>query len=192
MLGRPADTMLYDRRRIIVIGSGGAGKSTFAAELAKYTGLPLIHLDRYYWKPGWVPTPNEKWIECVQQLSSGDSWIMDGNYSGSLSIRVQRCDGIIFFDMPRLICVRGILQRRLAYRLSQRPDLPEGCSEQVTMEFLRWVWNYPRKSRPRIIAALGQANPETEILIVTRRAQAREILDAVSKRAAQHAAGAGR
>lgn len=88
--------MLHDRRRIMVIGSGGAGKSTFARALAMHTGLPLIHLDRHYWRPGWVPTPDAAWDECVRQLSSADSWIIDGNYSRTLSIRVQRCDAIVF------------------------------------------------------------------------------------------------
>jgi len=165
----------------MVIGSGGAGKSTFARELARCTGLPLIHLDRYYWRPGWVPTLHEEWATCVRQLSSGDSWIIDGNYSRSLSIRVERCDAIVFFDMPRLVCLHGILQRWLVYQFKQGPDLPEGCPERVNATFLRWVWDYPRNSRPRIVAALQQASPEAEILTIARRAQARGILNAISK-----------
>ncbi|MFI6132271.1 hypothetical protein [Micromonospora sp. NPDC051141] len=41
-------------RRILVVGSSGAGKSTVAGELARRLDLPLIHLDRHYWRPGWV------------------------------------------------------------------------------------------------------------------------------------------
>jgi adenylate kinase family enzyme len=175
----------------MVIGSGGAGKSTFAQKLATRTGLPLIHLDRHFWKPGWVPTPHAEWVECVQHLSNGDSWIMDGNYGGSLSIRMQRCDAIVFFDVPRLVCLRGIFQRWLVSQFRQRPDLPDGCPEQLNATFARWVWDYPRNSRPRIVAAMENANPDAEILIVTHRAQAREILDNVS-RAAQPAVAVGR
>jgi adenylate kinase family enzyme len=172
--------MLLDRRRIMVVGSGGAGKSTFARELAGRTGLPLIHLDRDYWRPGWMPTPHDEWAEHVRELSRGDAWIIDGNYGGSLSIRVQRCDAIVFFDMPRLTCVGGVLQRWLGHRFRPRPDLPEGCPEKIDMAFLRWIWDYPRNSRPRVAAALQLAEPGVEIVTITRRAQARTILDAVS------------
>lgn len=168
----------------MVIGSGGAGKSTFARELAVRTGLPLVHLDRHYWGPGWTPTPPDEWTERVRQFSSADSWILDGNYGASLSIRVQRCDAIVFFDMPRLTCVSGVLQRWLIYQFKTRRDLPEGCSEKMDMTFLRWIWDYPQNSRPRNAAALRQAGPDVEIVTITRRAQVRTILNAVSQRAA--------
>jgi adenylate kinase family enzyme len=171
--------MLLDRKRIMVIGSGGAGKSTFARELAGVTGLPLIHLDQYFWHPGWIPTPPDEWLERVRQLSSGDAWIIDGNYGGSLSPRVQRCDAIVFFDLPRLTCVGGVLQRWLRHRFRPRADLPEGCPEKIDREFLRWVWDYPRDSRPRIAAALQEAGPDVEVVTLARRAQARTLLSAM-------------
>lgn len=182
----PRAQMLHNRQRILVIGSGGAGKSTFARELAQRTGLPLIHLDRYHWKPGWIPTPPDEWNECVRILSNGNSWIMDGNYSGSLPIRVQRCDAIVFFDMPRLLCLWGILKRWLVFQFRNRPDLPDGCREQMNVTFIRWVWCFPRNSRPRIATAIESTSPETEILTVTRRAHAKSILAAVTKKTAQN------
>jgi adenylate kinase family enzyme len=174
--------MLHDRKRIMVVGSGGAGKSTFARELARLTGLPLIHLDRFFWQPGWIPTPNDDWLERVRQLSGGDSWIIDGNYGGSLTIRVERCDAIVFFDMPRLTCVGGVLQRWLMHRITPRPDLPDGCPEKIDLAFVRWIWDYPRSSRPRIAAALERAGPHVEVVTITRRAQAMTLLAAVSNR----------
>src|SRR5262245_26887324 len=103
----------------MVVGSGGAGKSTFSRELAARSGLPLIYLDRYYWRPGWVPTPDDEWSECVRQLSSGDSWIIDGSYGGTLTTRVQRCDAIVFFDVPRLVCLQGVIRRRLVHQFKR-------------------------------------------------------------------------
>ena len=176
--------MLVGRRRIMVVGAGGAGKSTFARELARRTGLPLIHLDLHYWKPGWVPTPEAEWDEQVRSLSGGDSWIIDGNYGGTLSIRVQRCDAIVFFDMPRLVCMRGVLQRWLVHQFKRRADLAHGCPERMNMEFLRWVWNFQRNSRPRLQAALGQAGPHVELVTIRRRAQARTVLEQIEPTAA--------
>jgi adenylate kinase family enzyme len=48
-------------RRVAVVGSSGAGKSTFARDLGARTGLPVVHLDRPFWRPGWVETPREEW-----------------------------------------------------------------------------------------------------------------------------------
>jgi adenylate kinase family enzyme len=172
--------MLAERRRIMVVGAGGAGKSTFARALADLTGLPLIHLDRHDWKPGWMPTPPEEWEDCVRRLSSGEAWIIDGNYGGTLSLRVQRCDAIVFFDVPRVVCVGGILSRWLTYQFKPRPDLPDGCQERLSPAFIRWVWEYPRRSRPRIEAALQQAGPEAEVVRIRQRGEARAILNAIA------------
>jgi len=171
--------VLQDRRRILVVGSGGAGKSTFARALAARTGLPLIHLDRHFWKPGWTPTPRDEWIDRVRDLSRGDSWIIDGNYGSSLSIRVQRCDAIVFFDLPRLMCVQGILQRRLAHQFTPRWDLAEGCPERLDLEFIRWVWDFRRKSRPRLLSVIEKAGPTVRVQTITRRVHARALLNAL-------------
>jgi adenylate kinase family enzyme len=63
-------------RRVVVIGSAGAGKSTFAARLGRATGPPVIHLDALYWKPGWVPTPRAEWDAKLAPLAAGPAWIM--------------------------------------------------------------------------------------------------------------------
>ena len=90
-------------QRVIVIGSGGAGKSVFAARLAEGTGLPLIHLDALYWKPGWVAPAPDEWDETMRRLVAGERWIIDGNYSRTLEMRMAACDTAIFLDVPRAV-----------------------------------------------------------------------------------------
>ena len=92
-------------RRVLLIGSGGAGKSTLARRIAARTGLPLIHLDALYWKPGWVETPAAPWRETVAGLLQRDTWVMDGNYGGTLDLRLAACDTAIFLDLPPRICL---------------------------------------------------------------------------------------
>ena len=69
-------------RRIAIVGSTGAGKSTLARQLGEVTGLAVVHLDALYWRPGWVPTPDEEWDAVVKEVASKESWIIDGRRIG--------------------------------------------------------------------------------------------------------------
>src|SRR5688572_15577903 len=113
-------------KRVVVIGSGGAGKSTFSRQLGEITGIQVIHLDNIYWQPNWVKTPEEEWKGVVAQLLTRDCWIMDGNFGGTRQMRLEACDTAIWLDMPRRICIYRILKRAVAYRGRNRPDMAEG------------------------------------------------------------------
>ena len=86
-------------KKIIIIGSCGAGKTTFAQKINKKLNLPLTNLDQLYWKPGWERTSKTEWREKVEQLVKGDKWIIDGNYQSTFDIRFPACDTIIFLDI---------------------------------------------------------------------------------------------
>jgi adenylate kinase family enzyme len=88
----------------VVTGMAGAGKSTFSRALAAKTGLPVIHLDIYYWKPGWVEPSEDEWREKQRALVSTDKWILDGNYHGTLDLRLERADKAVFLDIPWWVC----------------------------------------------------------------------------------------
>lgn len=143
-------------RRILVIGSGGAGKSTVARRLGQVLDLEVNHLDKFYWKPGWVESPADEWLQTVTDLSNRESWIIDGNYGGTLEVRLQKCDTIVFLDMPRLLCLWRIVKRSLQYHGESRPDMTEGCPEKLSFEFVSWVWNYSRDTRPRVVKLIGE------------------------------------
>ena len=138
-------------KRILVIGSGGSGKSTFATQLGQLLNLEVIHLDKFFWKSGWVEPPRDEWLQTVSELVNRDSWIIDGNYSGTLELRMQRCDTIVFLDLSRLLCIWRIVKRNLRYRRGGRPDMAEGCLEKLDPKFVSWVWNYSRRSRPKVL-----------------------------------------
>jgi len=169
---------LRERRRILVVGSGGAGKSTFARQLGELTGLPVVHLDRHFWHAGWKATPTDEWNATVARLATAPEWIMDGNFGGSLAIRAPRCDAVVFFDFPRLVCLWGVLQRWFRFRGQTRPDMTEGCPERMSLEFLWWIWRYPRRSRQRILTALASVGRDVLVIRVTSRRAVAKILDA--------------
>jgi adenylate kinase family enzyme len=151
-------------KKILIIGSSGAGKSTFARRLHRAIGLPLIHLDRLYWKPNWVETTDKsKWKRTIENALRGDAWILDGNYSGTLEMRLEKCDAVIFLDLPRLLCIYRILKRVALYKKGSRPDMADGCDERFDWEFVKIVWNYPTRSKPKVEALLHRFESEKTI-----------------------------
>jgi adenylate kinase family enzyme len=76
-------------------------------------------------------------------------WVIDGNYRRLyLEERVSRADLVVFLDLPRRVCMVRIIARRIRYARQQRPDMTEGCPEQIDREFWLWAWRWPRHSRP--------------------------------------------
>ncbi|HEX8719825.1 MAG TPA: DNA topology modulation protein [Pyrinomonadaceae bacterium] len=163
-------------RRVLVIGSGGSGKSTLSRRLGERLGLEVIHLDRLYWRAGWVEPPKDEWLRTVEALCARDAWVMDGNYSGTLEVRMAACDAVVFLDLPRVLCLWRVLKRLVMYRDGGRPDMAEGCREQFQLDFLRWVWNYPNRSRPKVLRALEKYAGRKEVFRLGSGAEVEEFL----------------
>jgi adenylate kinase family enzyme len=159
-------------QRVIVIGSGGAGKSTFAAKLGAGLALPVIHLDREFWRAGWIEPPKEEWAARVRELCAQPRWVMDGNYGGTLEARIAASDTIVFLDLPRWLCLIRVLRRNMRYLGRARPDMNPGCPERVPqLKFLRWIWDYPATRRPRLIRMLeGIQTPKRVVILSSRNA----------------------
>lgn len=166
-------------RKVLVIGSSGAGKSVFAARLAERAGLPLIHLDTVYWRPGWVKTPREEWIGTVDGLLARDAWVMDGNYAGTMDRRIAACDTVVFLDLPRAVCLWRAVKRRIVFHRRARPDVTQGCDERLTWQFIQWIWRYPARRRPGILAKLAALRPDQRAVVLRSPAEVDEFLRSV-------------
>jgi adenylate kinase family enzyme len=147
----------------VIIGSGGAGKSTLAKRIGERRSLPVIHLDAMHWSEGWVETPAETWAERVSALVAGDTWVIDGNYGGTFDVRFRAADTIVFLDLPRWLCLWRVVRRWMRYRGQSRPDMAPGCPERLDLEFLRWIWTYPRKRRPAVLERLDRVGRGTQV-----------------------------
>ena len=167
--------------RIAIIGCGGGGKSTLARELGEILGIEVFHLDRLHWKPGWVETPKDEWRRVVEDLVKGKSWIIDGNYGGTIDIRLDAADTIIFLDLPRWINLWRILKRRFQYGRRQRPDIGPGCPEKIDWEFFRWVWTFPRERRPSLLHEVERHAAEKQVIVLHTAREVREFVKRVRR-----------
>lgn len=170
-------------KKVLVIGSGGAGKSTFARRLGRATGIEVIHLDAVYWGAGWAEPAKEEWRATVEELLKRDSWIMDGNYGGTLDLRLEACDAVVFLDLPRRVCLWRVLKRRALYRHSPRPDMAPGCPEKLDWKFLKFVWDYPRTRRPAVLEKLERRSRGKTVAVL--RSQ-KEIENFLARQQAAH------
>ena len=143
-------------KKIMIIGCGGAGKSTLARKLGAILNIKVYHLDALYWKPGWVMTEKGDWETIIKQVIGKDSWILDGNYGSTIDLRANAADTIIFLDYSTPRCLYGVFKRRIMYRGRTRPDMNEGCPERLDWEFIKWVAKYKREKAPDIIAKLEE------------------------------------
>lgn len=149
--------------RILVIGNCGSGKSTLSIRLSSILGLPVIHLDKYFWKPGWQATPTEEWKQIVGELIQKEKWIMDGNYFNTLEYRMERADFIIFLDVNPLICLFRVLTRALFRR--DRPDMPKGYLDRFDLKFYKYILTYNRKVKPKILHLLRTHQKAHQIIV---------------------------
>jgi adenylate kinase family enzyme len=156
-------------QRVVILGPGGAGKSTLARRLGTLTGLPVVHLDRHFWRAGWVETPRDQWRVVQRELFAGDAWIADGNYSGTLEERLPRTDTVVLLDFPAWRTLPRVFRRQLTRR--GEAVQADGCVERFDVRFWWWVVNYRRRSRPRVLAAVGQYAPNAAVHILRRPRQ---------------------
>lgn len=163
-------------KRVCILGSSGAGKSTLTRQLAAILNIEALHLDTYFWKANWTEPDQEDWHKIHKELAQRESWIIDGNFSATWDDRIPRADTLIYIDLPRWRCIYGALKRLATYYGRTRPDLPEACPESFDWEFLKFIWNYPRRGRPKTLKLLEDMKGKKTIYHFKSRAEIRRFL----------------
>ncbi len=141
-------------QRVLIIGPCGAGKSTLAFELGKRLELPVFHMDKLNWKPGWVEGGKYEIRRQLIDIVNRDRWLIDGNYGGTLAERLMRADTVLYLDFPISLCVGRLLRRIWTYRGRTRPDMTEDCPERFDLAFLLYLIRWNSGLRPRTEAKL--------------------------------------
>ncbi len=169
-------------RKVAIIGSGGAGKSTLARKLGEILDIPVYHLDAIFWKPNWEPIERDELIEKTMKIQETDEWIIDGNYNATMEFRLQQADTVIFLHYKTLRCLYGIVKRRLQYHNKTRPDMGKDCKERLNWEFFNWVRTYNKKKAPLVYERLSKLE-DTAIHVFTSPSQLEAYLRELQKTA---------
>ena len=170
-------------QRVLVMGSSGSGKSTFARRLSEMTGIPFVSLDALYWKPGWVESDKAEFRERLTEVALQPRWIMDGNFPSHLvELRRDACDTVIWFDLPRRTCMLGIMRRIAESYGRVRPEMAEGCPEKIDFEFFRYVWTYRRQQRPKLLDYFQGLRADQSLVCFTDRTQANDHLKEIARK----------
>ena len=156
--------------RIIIIGCGGAGKSTLARKLGEKTGLPVVHLDQIWWAPGnWQHMEKEEFDRRLLEEMEKPRWIMDGNYNRTMELRLDSCDTVIYLDMPRLVCLKNWIGRVIKNWGQARPDMAQGCAEWFDPEMAAWIWKFNKQNRKRYYELLNALEDKQVYILKSRR-----------------------
>jgi adenylate kinase family enzyme len=176
-------------KRIAILGPAGAGKSRLARALAEILELPVIHLDRLYWKPNWVPTPDPEWEAIQRREAERESWIADGIQEERVMplLWLDAADTIVFIDASPLSCTWRVVRRRRGSRDS--PEMPVECEPapfyRAFPKFLRLQWLYWRKVRPEVLVELARREGTRQLAVLRNDEEIRRFLaGAKSHRAA--------
>lgn len=156
-------------KRILIIGCSGSGKSTLSRKLGEKLSLPVVHLDQLWWKEGWENVTREEFDARLEDELEKPVWIMDGNYSRTMEMRLKECDTIIYLDFSRWECLLGMVQRVFGSYGRTRPDMSSGCPERFDPEFVRWIWNFNKTNRVRNYTWIAKARHAETIVLKSRR-----------------------
>ncbi len=160
----------------MIIGSSGSGKTTLALKMSEKLSLPLIHLDYHFWKANWEASSDKEWRNKLEKLVKEDKWILDGNFTSSLDIRLNRADTIVFVDLPRFTRMYRVIKRWCQNRKRNRADLPPGCKEKIDMKLLKSVWYFGKKRKPEIIKLLEQHKVNKNIFILNSSSEIEQFI----------------
>ncbi len=148
-------------KRVVVLGRGAAGKSTLAMLLGRVTGIPVLELDKLFWRSGLAATPPDDWRRLQEDLARCDTWIMDGDLGAYdiVEVRLRAADTVILLDYSLIRCAWRALRRG-----RERGD------------FWRWLLLYRRRSRPALMGAIASSAPDATLYVLRGPRDARRFL----------------
>ncbi|MFT8570771.1 MAG: DNA topology modulation protein [Leuconostoc pseudomesenteroides] len=167
--------------KIMIIGCGGSGKSTLATKLSHKIDVPVSHLDALLWHDNWEMSSKDEQRHIINNVLDKDQWIIDGNYSATLDMRVAKADTIIFIDRSKVMCLYNVVKRYIHYKGHSRPDMHANCPEKIDFEFVHWIWTFNKKRKPAIIEMLADVKHTKNVVVLKSNRQIDYFLKSVQK-----------
>lgn len=162
--------------KAIILGCPGAGKSVFARKLKEATGLPLYYLDMLWHRPDRTHISRKEFDARLEAITRQERWIIDGNYSRTLTFRLERCDAAFLLDFPTQVCLAGA-ESRIGQK---REDLP-WIETEFDQEFRQWILDFPREQLPGIYTQLEKYQNAKKIIVFRSRSEAGDYLRRLSE-----------
>jgi adenylate kinase family enzyme len=141
-------------RRINVIGTSGSGKSTFSRQLAELLGVPYFEMDQLFWKPDWRQSSDEELLAKVAEATSGQAWVLDGNYTRTIPQKWKAVELVIWLDLSFPRTITRVTKRAISRSLTQQELWPgTGNRESLRKGFLSsdsviwWAISTHKKNR---------------------------------------------
>jgi len=157
------------------MGSSGSGKSTLARQLGEITNIPAFYMDGLRFTSNRAEIPKDEFRAKQTEIVAKESWIFEGNSLGTMAQRMDRADTVVFIDYNRFFCIYRVIKRRVQIKKKPRLEMPYDWTDKVEWEFIKWIWNYPKRTRPKIIEAMHIA--EVQFFHLKTRKQVREFVE---------------
>ncbi|MCX6819671.1 MAG: AAA family ATPase [Candidatus Adlerbacteria bacterium] len=164
--------------KIVLIGCPGAGKTTLARKLGAKLNIPVHHLDKYFWKENWTPTPQAEFRKIQDELMKEDRWIVDGNFTKSIDNRVTKADTVVFFDFPKTTLVWRYLKRFVQDFNKVRPDMggdnKASFNPTIIWNHITFVLKFPRNE---VYTTLKEHAQDKNVVILRNTKEVATFLD---------------
>lgn len=164
--------------KILIIGGNGSGKTTFAKELSRKLNIPVIHLDKLYWKDNWQHASPDEFDEKLMAELVKDTWIIDGNMKRTLPLRLKHCDTVFVFDFLRVMCMLGAIKRTFQNYGKSRNDMGGYCPEKISLSFYKSIWKGTKNTMANFYKAIKE-EPALNIIIFKKRKDVRDFLSKI-------------
>lgn len=128
---------ISEYKRIIIIGCPGSGKSTLSTKLSNILHINVVHLDKLYWKENWRSVDDKEFDKLLLKELHKKSWIIDGNYSRTLSQRIKSCDLIIYLNLSSKVCLNSYISR--VNNNGNKGFITDKCEEKLDNEFIQYI-----------------------------------------------------
>ena len=166
-------------KRVLILGPSGTGKTTLSLKLEKLLNLSPLHLDALHFKSGWELREKSMVREEIKKfMNENNTWVMDGNWSHSLPLRLMKADTVIYLDYGVEVSREGVLQRNRDHNGKSRPDIPQ-CIERLDDEFWGYIENFEETTGKSLKERISKLDKGIDVYIFKSRKDCEVFFDKI-------------